>query len=154
MPPAPSLEAELAPHDAMEQVELSAGASEANEGVTMLDAPAPESIAIHREAAVEASAETFTPASPPSRAPAQSAPRPLAEPIVTRPYNLPDIPPVSLGLPPESGLVLIETTHRSEPVVEENAEPRPKRVRPPRTAMVDEPLELVETRKDSAPPAA
>jgi len=62
-------------------------------------------------------------------------------------------PPIELTLPPDSDLVLIETSHAAPPVVAEAvAPPRPKRVRPPRVAVADEPLEIVETRKE--PPAA
>jgi ribonuclease E len=67
--------------------------------------------------------------------------------------NAPDIPRVALELPPDSGLILVETTHAA-PAVEETESARPRRVRPPRAASVDEPLQMVETtHKDSTPPA-
>jgi hypothetical protein len=63
------------------------------------------------------------------------------------------IPPVSLSLPPESGLELVETRHSAPAPVDEMSEvPRPKRVRPPRVEVASEPLEIIETRKDSTPP--
>jgi hypothetical protein len=69
------------------------------------------------------------------------------------PRNMPDLPPVSLSLPPDSGLELVETTHKEAIVVEPEPDAtRPKRVRPPRHTVAEEPLQLVETRKD-APPA-
>jgi hypothetical protein len=73
----------------------------------------------------------------------------------SRPRNLPDIPPVSLALPPDSELELVETReHVAAPVTDEPAElPRQKRVRRPRVEIANEPLELVETHKDANPPA-
>jgi hypothetical protein len=75
-----------------------------------------------------------------------------------RPRDLPELPKVSLELPPDSGLVLIETARERVAAIEfaEAAEPpRPRRVRPARTETGEEPLQLVETtHKDSAPPAA
>jgi hypothetical protein len=74
------------------------------------------------------------------------------EPIVAR--NAPETPRVSLELPPDSGLVLVETSHAAPKPIEEEAQPRPHRVRPPRAQVADEPLQIVETRhKDSTPPA-
>jgi hypothetical protein len=76
-----------------------------------------------------------------------------AEPM--RPRNLPEIPPVQLALPPDSGLELVETRHHIEmPPVEEEV-PRARRSRPPRVAIPDEPLQMVETRDDAGrnPPA-
>ncbi|HVO89637.1 MAG TPA: Rne/Rng family ribonuclease [Casimicrobiaceae bacterium] len=118
-------------------------------------------------AAVAALAEerpTITPteATPPA-SPAQEPPPPMhAEPL-GHPIIDAVIPPqvalaerVSLELPAESGLVLVETAHPAPVHVEasESEGPRPKRTRPPRVQLVDEPLELVETRSDGAPPAA
>ncbi|HLX31100.1 MAG TPA: Rne/Rng family ribonuclease [Casimicrobiaceae bacterium] len=59
-----------------------------------------------------------------------------------------DVPMPSLTLPPDSDLVLVET--RAATISSEEAEPavpRPRRVRPPRMAIPDEPLQLVETHK-------
>jgi hypothetical protein len=71
------------------------------------------------------------------------------------PANAPEIPRVALELPAESGLVLVETTH-AEPLEVEEVEPaRPRRVRPPRVAVADEPLQMIETtQRDPNPPAA
>ena len=66
---------------------------------------------------------------------------------------------IALELPPDSGLVLIETVHKG--VVEEPTSPlaaagasvkRPPRTRPARAATPDEPLQMVETRKGESPP--
>ena len=83
----------------------------------------------------------------------QPAPASIAEPALPR--NAPEIPRVSLELPPESDLVLVETSHERVAAEAEQSEiPRRGRVRPPRVEVVDERLEMVETtRKDSIPPA-
>ena len=61
--------------------------------------------------------------------------------------------PVQLTLPPDSDLVMVET-HASMPraEIEEPEVPRTRRVRPTRTVTADEPLQMVETRKDQAGP--
>ena len=65
------------------------------------------------------------------------------------PRNAPTIPPVSRELPPDSGLVLVETTTTASSVSESEPEaPRPRRVRPPRAEIPNEPLEMVETQKE------
>jgi ribonuclease E len=87
------------------------------------------------------------------------APQP-AEPVPAAPApiarNAPDSPRVSLDLPPDSDLVLVETSHAKPSTVEEEpALPRARRVRPPRVEVTEEPLQMVETtHKDSAPPDA
>ncbi len=60
--------------------------------------------------------------------------------------------PVQLALPPDSNLVLIETRHAAvtpdaRTDVEASA-PRPRRARPPRPTVTEEPLQIVETRKE------
>jgi hypothetical protein len=66
--------------------------------------------------------------------------------------SAPEIPRVALELPPDSGLILVETTHAA-PAAEETESARPRRVRPPRAASADEPLQMVETtHKESTPP--
>lgn len=51
-------------------------------------------------------------------------------------------------LPPDSDLVLVETRAAAVPIEEpEPAVPRPRRVRPPRVTIPDEPLQLIETHK-------
>ncbi|TMH52944.1 MAG: Rne/Rng family ribonuclease [Betaproteobacteria bacterium] len=70
------------------------------------------------------------------------------------PRNAPEIPRVALELPADSGLVLVETTHAAPTAAEETEPSRARRVRPPRVAIADEPLQLVETmNKDSTPSA-
>ena len=81
---------------------------------------------------------------------------PHPEPV--RPRAVPELPKVSLELPPDSGLVLIETAPERVAVSAstETAEPpRPRRIRPTRVQAHEEPLQLVETvHKDPTPPAA
>ena len=72
------------------------------------------------------------------------------------PRNAPELPRISLELPPESGLVLVETSHGAPGslATEASDAPRPRRVRPPRAETHDEPLQMVETtHKDSTPSA-
>ena len=86
-----------------------------------------------RETLIERAAEAAVPALP------------VAPP--SRPRNLPEIPPITLALPLDSGLELVQTTTRvPEPEPETAPAPRPKRVRAPRAAVADEPLQIVETR--------
>lgn len=83
-----------------------------------------------------------------ARAPAQHREPPRVERVA------PVEPAVPYTLPTDSGLEMVET-HRmnaAPQMVDEVEVQRPKRVRPPRAAVADEPLEFVETRKD-APPA-
>jgi ribonuclease E len=88
----------------------------------------------------------------PLRAEAPAPGRPEAAPSL--PSNAPEIPRVALELPAESGLVLVETAHAAPPAAEEAEPPRPHRVRPPRVAVADEPLQMIETtHRDSTPPA-
>lgn len=62
--------------------------------------------------------------------------------------------PVQLTLPPDSDLVMVETREVATSVaaVEEPEMPRTRRVRPARTVVADEPLQMVETRKEQAAP--
>jgi hypothetical protein len=64
------------------------------------------------------------------------------------------VPPVALTLPPESGLELIETKFKPAPVAEPEAPAAPRRVRPPKVTVADEPLQMVETTHKDAPPPA
>jgi hypothetical protein len=67
-----------------------------------------------------------------------------------RPRSLPDLPPVQLALPADSGLELVETrVHAPQPPIEEEA-PRVKRTRPPRVVIEEAPLQMVETRHDES----
>jgi len=72
----------------------------------------------------------------------RAAPAPVARPVV------PDVPPIALTLPPDSGLILVETSHPAPVISMESEAPRPKRVRPPRVEIPSEPLEIIETRKE------
>jgi hypothetical protein len=101
-------------------------------------------------------APVLTMAMPPQVAAAPTltpAPTPVTEPA----HHAPELPKISLELPPDSGLVLVETIHQSAaaPMPEEAEVVRPRRVRPPRVAVTDGPLQLVETtHKESTPPGA
>ena len=69
----------------------------------------------------------------------------------------PALPKISLELPPDSGLVLVETVHHEAqaPMSAEPETPRPRRVRPPRVDVAEGPLQLVETaHKEPTPPGA
>jgi hypothetical protein len=66
---------------------------------------------------------------------------------------IPDLPPVALSLPPDSGLVLVETSHKAEHAAEPELTDGPRRARRARVQLADEPLQIVETRKEQ-PPAA
>jgi hypothetical protein len=86
------------------------------------------------------------PAVPPVVVPAPLAP--VTPPIASA-------PPVPYALPAESGLELVETDRARaapRPASEEAETSRPRRVRPPKVELRDEPLEIIETRKE-APPA-
>lgn len=88
------------------------------------------------------------PEPPPPPRPARAAPR-QAPPV--RP--IPELPPVALTLPPESGLELVETKLKAAPEPEPELPAGPRRVRPPKVVVAEEPLQIVETRKDVQPPA-
>ena len=80
-----------------------------------------------------------------------SAPTPKPAEPVRAPVQQP-LPAIALTLPPDSGLELVETRFNAPAVDELPETPRPKRVRPPRAEAVSEPLEIIETRKESPPP--
>lgn len=84
-------------------------------------------------------------------APAAVAALQAAEPTPAEPPSI-ELPVVSLALPAGSELVMVETTHHALQAEPETEAPRPRRVRPPRVELPSEPLELVETRGDAAPP--
>jgi hypothetical protein len=58
----------------------------------------------------------------------------------------------SFALPPDSGLVMVETRFAPPIESDEPVAPRPRRVRPAPVAIPEEPLQLVETRKDQPSP--
>jgi hypothetical protein len=61
-----------------------------------------------------------------------------------------DEPVTALGLPSGSDLVLVETRFAAT-TIEEPEAPRPRRARPPRVPIPDEPLQMVETHKHDNP---
>jgi ribonuclease E len=98
----------------------------------------------------ESIAETM--ATPARIEPAQTA---AAAPALTAAHPAPILPKISLELPPDSDLVMVETSHQKSqtPTPEEPEAPRPRRVRPPRIAVTEGPLQLVETaHKEPTPP--
>ncbi len=103
-------------------------------------APAPTPAPMVREAAAEAPVAAPAPVAPPKRERASA------------PTAVPEVPPVTLALPPDSGLVLVETSRRAPPAVAPEPEQSgPRRTRRPRVQVADEPLQIVETRKESPP---
>jgi len=63
-----------------------------------------------------------------------------------------ELPPVSMSLPADSGLELVETVHRPLAAEPEATTPTgPRRARPPRVQIPEEPLQIVETRKEQPP---
>lgn len=69
----------------------------------------------------------------------------------TLPRNAPEIPRVSLELPPDSGLVLVETSHSVSQGEIEPEPARPRRVRPPKAELAEEQLQMVETTHKEPP---
>src|SRR5262249_53111587 len=108
-------------------------------------APAQESPAITSNVEAIASATT-TPVE------SHSEPQPQTQ-AVAPPSVLADLPPVALSVSPESGLVLVETSHRdtAPPEPEPEVQTGPRRTRKPRAPIVEEQLQIVETRKDQPP---
>jgi ribonuclease E len=77
----------------------------------------------------------------------------VSQPSVRQARPVVDVPPISSTLPPDSGLEIVETRFRPAPEAEPEPVPSgPRRVRPPRVTIPDEPLQIVETRKDATPP--
>ena len=86
-----------------------------------------------------------------------TAPEPIPTPVKAvesvRAAPVTPKPVMAMTLPPDSGLELVETRFNAPAATDELTEaPRPKRVRPPRVEAPGEPLEIIETRKDSPPP--
>ena len=91
-----------------------------------------------------------------SEPPVQARPareRAVEAPAVAAARLIPDLPPVMLSLPPDSGLVLVETSHRdtAAPEPEPQLPAGPRRARKPRAPVPEEPLQIVETRKEQPP---
>jgi ribonuclease E len=98
----------------------------------------------------KAAAETFAPVAEVPAAVTQPPVVAMKPAPTPKPVHVAPLPPLDLSLPPDSGLELVETRHEAVRVVSETGDvPRPKRVRPPRLNLADEPLEFVETRKES-----
>ncbi len=80
-------------------------------------------------------------------------PRPARAATVATAHDVSTPPRVSLELPPDSNLVLIETSHEKHAPSSEDPEmPRPRRVRPPRVEVAEGPLQMVETAPKEPPP--
>jgi len=107
------------------------------------EAPAPSTATEPRTAPLEVARPAAEPASE-HVAPKHAAP--------VRP--IPELPPVALTLPAESGLELVETRFKPSPAAEPEVPTGPRRVRPPKVAIADEPLQMVETTHKDAPPPA
>jgi hypothetical protein len=79
-------------------------------------------------------------------------PTSAAPPVPSTPAPTPVLPRVTMTLPPDSGLELVETRFQPAPVAEDAPVPATRRTRPPKVQIADEPLQIVETHK--GPPAA
>jgi hypothetical protein len=86
--------------------------------------------------------------------PPRAAPPEIAPPVAPSPRPIEAAPPMSMTLPADSGLEMIETRSKGTSMPEPDIAPPagPRRVRPPRVVVAEEPLQIVETRKDSSPP--
>ena len=89
-------------------------------------------------------------AAPPARVEQRRERRPEPALPAAVPAIVVNVPPVALALPADSGLVLVETTHRADlPVEPDSRQPNtPRRTRRERVQLPDESLLIVETRKD------
>lgn len=102
------------------------------------------------------------PASAPAPAPAYAAPKPAPAPAVAAapaPAPAPEVKreapkPFTYALPGDVGLQMMETKSSGTPTayVTDEAVKR-GRSRPPRSQVAAEPMQMVETGKDSAPPS-
>lgn len=94
-----------------------------------------------------------TRATPPAAAQPKPQPEHARPSAAPHPRPIPEAPPVSLTLPPDSGLELVETRAKAAPEPAEEERPAgPRRVRPPKAQIAEEPLQMVET-EHKAPPA-
>ena len=128
---------------------------------TIPNAWVPVAVARSFAAPIESAPPSNVSSEPVSSEPVSSAgPRPsqTERAVAAAPARAPqpiEVPKVSMELPPDSGLVLVETAReRSAAIVpeQEPEQPRQRRQRPARQQLPDEPLQLVETHKE--PPAA
>jgi len=89
----------------------------------------------------------------------ERAPTAAPTPALSAAHRAPAPPKISLELPADSALVMVETSHQKAqtPMSEEPEAPeapRPRRVRPPRIDVTEGPLQLVETaHKEPTPPS-
>jgi len=117
--------------------------------------PAPPIRAVEPPRAAESAAVERVVA--PFVAPVAPAPETVAVPRPAAPLPRPIevLPPVSMTLPANSSLELVETRSKAIPMPEPDAPPPvgPRRVRPPRVVIAEEPLQIVETHKEGQPPA-
>ena len=105
-------------------------------------------------------ATTFdAPVSPPASA---YVPAPAQSPVVPAPAATQPVPvstreapkPFTYALPGDAGLQMMETKATGAPTVYVSDEPVKRgRSRPPRAQVAAEPMQMVETGKDSAPPS-
>jgi ribonuclease E len=148
--PVTAAEPSLAPQ-AIEAVEDSAPARAAA-GTAPVDATANRATPDEAPAVVAPAALPELPKVPVAETiqPAPAAVEPHREPVPVASAVPPA--PVAPVLPADSGLELVETRFAAAPVVDD-APPAPRRVRPPRVVVDDEPLQFVETRTGQSPPA-
>ena len=116
--------------------------SERSTGEPVAEAAAPRA----SESGVVEVSPAVEPAAPPLPPPTVTRPA-AAHPPAPTPSIVDEVAPVSMALPPESDLVLVETRFKPEHVEEENTGARPRRTRPPRVTLPDEPLQMIETQK-------
>jgi len=114
--------------------------------------PSPSTPRVMEQERMTPRAEEAVAYPPPPAVPEPSVPpRPAVAPPA-RPTE--PLPPVAMTLPPDSGLEMVETRAKAAPMPEPEVAPAsgPRRVRPPRVVVADEPLQIIETRKDNSPP--
>jgi len=107
---------------------------------------------VHVEPIVHAPAPVAAPVAQPPAPRIDPVPPPKPAPMF---HEIPELPPIALTLPPESGLELVETKHAAPPLpdTEPDVPKGPRRVRPPKVQIAEEPLQLVETQKANPPTA-
>ena len=128
-------------------------ASHASEQRTPLAAEHPQPVVAAVTAPEPSPAPHVEPQAPPAHVEPQAPPAHVERDVPpTRP--IPELPPVALTLPPESGLELVETKFKGGAEAEPETPAGPRRVRPPKVAIAEEPLQMVETTHKDAPPPA
>ncbi|MGE5105536.1 MAG: Rne/Rng family ribonuclease [Betaproteobacteria bacterium] len=137
-PPRQGMSGEVAPSEA------GAGSAPSEPAIA---APAPAAEPAPQESTVQpfeaAAAQPAVPAGREGVGELTTASHPATERAVD------ELPLPSLTLPADSDLVLVETRFHGQPLAEPEPEiKRPARVRPARTVVAEEPLQMVETRKN------